>query len=695
MNPISPRRHQCMATAVIAALAILPAIATRAAAQDAAAIASWIAFPAPPGHEAVAARTLAAALPGWSADRWGNLVRRVGSGTPRRVVACAMDQSAYVVSQVTDDGYLRLRRSGVPRHPLWDQFHEGQRLRVFTATGSHEGVVAVPNGHFARQHRADTLPLAFDDLWVDVGASSKAEVARMGIALLDPVQAERPAWHFERRATGPGAGARAGCAAVAAAATAAAEGGVASGETIFILSTQRIFGWVGLSSALVALPRIDQLWVVDEGQPTRLVVTGTVAQLPRALRALDGRVTADTVHTYAPRVRWPGSLVETIDEVEADALLQWVARAGALRTAPRFASLDTPAPRPPAARTDGHDALERRFMQLADLPGVPGHEWRVRDAIMAALPLWARRVAVVDSIGNLVVTVGPDRDPIAFLAHMDEVAFEVDRILPDGRVTLRRMGGVVVSSWEGVPALLHFDRDGDAPAPPSLRGLFVPRDSGRTKTPPQLTAWFGMDSAQLVAAGVRRGHAITAYKRAARLAGARITARSTDDRAGSAALLTAVTSLDPAALTRRVHFVWTVQEEGGLNSARHFGDRVGRTLHRVYSIDTFVSSDTPLESPHFAFAPLGAGPVLRGLDDGSLTPRAERDRVVRIARAAGIPLQVGTTQGGVDGGAIVPWGAPNLGLSWPGRYSHGPAEVLDLRDVAALARLIRAVALGN
>lgn len=206
-------------------------------------------------------------------------------------------------------------------------------------------------------------------------------------------------------------------------------------------------------------------------------------------------------------------------------------------------------------------------MQLADLPGVPGHEWRVREAIMAALPPWARRVAVVDSIGNLIVTAGPDRDPIAFLAHMDEVAFEVDRVLPDGRVTLRRMGGVVVSNWEGVPALLHFDRGGDAPA--SLRGLFVPRDSGRTRTPPQLTAWFGMDSAQLVAAGVR------------------------------------------------------------------------------------------------------------------------------IARAASIPLQVGTTQGGVDGGAIVPWGAPNIGLSWPGRYSHGPAEVLDLRDVAALARLIRAVALGN
>ena len=33
------------------------------------------------------------------------------------------------------------------------------------------------------------------------------------------------------------------------------------------------------------------------------------------------------------------------------------------------------------------------------------------------------------------------------------------------------------------------------------------------------------------------------------------------------------------------------------------------------------------------------------------------------------------------------WGAPNAGLSWPGRYSHAPAEVLDLRDLVGLHRL--------
>ena len=119
---------------------------------------------------------------------------------------------------------------------------------------------------------------------------------------------------------------------------------------------------------------------------------------------------------------------------------------------------------------------------------------------------------------------------------------------------------------------------------------------------------------------------------------------------------------------------------------------MGTTLRSVYAIDTFVSSDTPLESPHFAFAPLGAGPVLRGLDDGIIAPRVERERVLGIARAAGLPLQAGTTHGSTDATAIVPFGAPGMGLSWPGRYSHSPAEVMDLRDLSRLATLIVLVA---
>jgi len=67
-------------------------------------------------------------------------------------------------------------------------------------------------------------------------------------------------------------------------------------------------------------------------------------------------------------------------------------------------------------------------------------------------------------------------------------------------------------------------------------------------------------------------------------------------------------------------------------------------------------------------------------------------RVEALARRHAIPVQTGTTSGGNDSSALAKFGAVNIPLSWPGRYSHSPVEVADLRDVSALTRLIIALA---
>jgi putative aminopeptidase len=685
-----------MPTLAIHRLALLVALPVPLGAQAdvaARAIASWTAVLAPPGHESASAALLARSLRGWTADANGNLLKRVGSGTPKRVVACAMDVPGYVVSQITDKGYLRLRFSGGAQHQLWHQFHEAQRVAVLTARGPRTGVVAVPNGHFNAQHRGDTLALTMDDLWVDVGATSRADAEAHGIALLDPVVIDRPAWTYEGFAAGPAAGARAGCAAVAT----AANGRVTSGETMFVISHQRIFGWRGLATVMARQGQVASLTLVDEGQRSSTGAVVAASQLAQRHNAVIRTARADTVRVLAPRVRYLRSMVESVHGDDARALLDAVAAAAAVSLdGASWVAIAGDTSRVLPARGNALDEIERQWLSLIDLPGVAGHEHLVRDAVLAALPEWARRIAVVDSAGNVIVAAGPDRDSVAFIAHMDEVGFEVVNILADGRVSLRTRGGAVTPSWEGVPAILHFDPTSagamGAITPAPIRGVFVPRDSGRLRSPGPLTAWFGLDSAQLAARGVRANMSVTAYKRAARLAGTRVTGRASDDRTGSTALLWAVRRVRPDTLRSKVFFVWSVQEEGGLNGARAFGDRYGASLRRVYSVDTFVSSDTPLESPNFAYAPLGNGAVLRALDNSSIVPREDREQIIRIARGRGIPLQVGTTFGGTDGSAIQMWGPNNIGLSWPGRYSHGPAEVLDLKDVEALARLIVALA---
>lgn len=681
--------------------------------RDLEAIASWVAVDAATGYEGRVAAGLASALGGWQADRWGNVVTTVGSGSPHRIVACALDRPSLAVSQITDDGYLRVHRIGRgSRHPLWDQQFEAQQVRVLTPTGPVAGVVGRSNGHFAQQHRGDPVATA-DDLWLDVGAESRGEVEALGIGLLDPVTRQLPPWSMAGAVAGPDAGRRAGCAAVATLA-AAARAGAVSGRVTFVLSAQEVSGWVGLSSLIARGGPVDGVTILAPGEEKRASTDRAAGTLGSFGEVLEVAGLA-TVHWLAPAVEQPGSHMEVVPAAESDWLLG--AGAAAVDIGLGASRAWVPAPPPAGLRTEPIDAslaeVEVLLSQLVERYGVSGHEWAVRRLVLESLPPWARERAVVDDIGNIMVEAGPDRDTVVFMAHTDEVGYQVESIAPDGTVTLDTQGGAVSSAWEGQTALLHFDPPGapstmtgggadtdprwkanslTATAPPPLRGVFRIRSEARQKNPDEMHAWFGLDAAGLAARGVRVGMQVTSHKVGLRLGRNRFVARSEDDRAGTTALLLAINQIDPDRLPGKVIFTWSVHEEGGLLGAAAMARRYARSARRIYSIDTFVSSDAPLESPHFAHALLGKGPVLRAIENSSVSPDLERARVRRAAEGAQIPIQLGLTQGGTDGTRFTFWGAPNQGLSWPGRYSHSPGEVLDLRDLKALSRLIVAVA---
>ena len=689
----------------LAALLLSPSTSIAQAPPLRTVLPQWIGLIAAPGHEQAATKVIMRTSPTWHAGPLGTLVSRSGSGSPRRVIACSLDLPAYAVSEIRPDGYLRVHDAEPGRrHPLWDQFHEGQRVLIQTRAGVRAGVFAVRSTHLWRRRAQEQRPVTTDDLWLDVGATSAREVALLGIQLLDPVVRELPQWTYGNDGdpfiAGPGAAQRTGCAVVAA----LAESGPRTGENIYVIATQSSYGDAGLLAALARIDSVDEVLVLapQNGRDTSAAVT--VAPLaPRTMRALDAA--APTIHAAAVRARFAGTLMESIRASDADFFATAMATAadvpvGSLRPV----ALPTPFVAPPTtAVKDALSPVGDLLGRLTDVYAVSGHEQAMRDAVLAELPAWAREKTVVDTAGNLVLALGPERDTTVVIAHMDEIGFEVTRIARDGTVSLAQRGGFFPSLWEGQTALLHvgdapgatrvFDACGAASGGP-LRGLFVPRDSAARKQPAALTAWFGLDSASLVARGVTVGSALTSYKCATRLADGRFTARSIDDRAGCTALILAVRELDPKLLKRKVIFVWSVREETGLDGAGAVAAQLGTTVNRVHAVDTFVSSDSPLESQRFADTPIGAGAVVRALDNSSVTPAAETDRIVSIARLQKIPLQVGTTNGGNDGSQFVRWGAVDVPLAWPLRYSHSPAELIDLRDVRSLASLVRAVVLA-
>jgi putative aminopeptidase FrvX len=174
------------------------------------------------GYEQSMADSLLALLPGSVRDRAGNVTLTIGRGAPKRLVSCAMDEVGYAVGNITDDGYLMLRRvGGVPRaYPIFDQQIEGQRVTLFGRKGAVPGVVGVRSTHLTRGRGGATEPpFTVDNAYVDVGATSRDEVLRLGLAVLTPVSlTKRPIRYGTGLLAAPNAGRRSACAALASAA---------------------------------------------------------------------------------------------------------------------------------------------------------------------------------------------------------------------------------------------------------------------------------------------------------------------------------------------------------------------------------------------------------------------------------------------------------------------------------------------
>lgn len=202
------------------------------------------------GYEQAMADSLLRLLPGSSRDRAGNVTLSLGTGAPRRLVFCPLDEIGYVVGNITDDGYVMLRRVGpVPRtNPLFDQQLEGHRVTLFGRRGSVPGVAGVRSTHISRGRPPAAIepPFTVDNAYVDVGARSRNEVVGLGITILTPVSlAKRPHRYGDRSLAAPAAGRRAACAALAAAAVAKP---TVHGTVVVAFAVQSLYDSTGLKT---------------------------------------------------------------------------------------------------------------------------------------------------------------------------------------------------------------------------------------------------------------------------------------------------------------------------------------------------------------------------------------------------------------------------------------------------------------
>jgi len=344
------------------------------------------------------------------------------------------------------------------------------------------------------------------------------------------------------------------------------------------------------------------------------------------------------------------------------------------------------------------------------VPGLSGQEGKVTDFIQAMLP--ASLKAQRDTRSNVWFTVGGGKPHIMFVAHQDELGYTVDKITPQGTALLKPYSAFLPQVSEARAFVIHTakgpvegiiqpaadyyvsqaaGRGTGAAAPAAKPAAAAQGGLAAAAAAPGFEVYLGVSTEQEARAlGVAEGNPVLVKKKLVDLSPDIMATRAVDDRAGCAALLAVALQTDWSKIRgKTVTIAWDVEEETGLFGAQF----MARTLKPdyIFAIDTFVSSDTPLENKRFGDAVLGKGAVLRSIDTSNVTPKTQIVRVEKLAASRGIPIQICNSRGGNDGSVYVADGTVDIPLSWAGVHAHSFIEKIDKGDLEALTKLIAAI----
>lgn len=119
-----------------------------------------------------------------SRDRLGSVIgRKQGTAEgPRIMLAGHLDEVGFMVSLITDDGFLRFQQLG----GWWDQVLLSQRVTVRTRKGDIVGVIGSKPPHVLSPEERKKV-VEKKDMFIDIGAESKEDAMEMGVRLGDPI----------------------------------------------------------------------------------------------------------------------------------------------------------------------------------------------------------------------------------------------------------------------------------------------------------------------------------------------------------------------------------------------------------------------------------------------------------------------------------------------------------------------------
>jgi putative aminopeptidase FrvX len=116
-------------------------------------------------------------------DHMGNFVATLGTGEPHIAFVAHMDEVGMLVTNILDDGTLKFKKVG----GIDDRTLPGRMVTIHAQKGDVDGVIGIKAPHLTIDKDEAMKVTPWQNLTVDVGARTSAEVERLGAHILDPI----------------------------------------------------------------------------------------------------------------------------------------------------------------------------------------------------------------------------------------------------------------------------------------------------------------------------------------------------------------------------------------------------------------------------------------------------------------------------------------------------------------------------
>jgi putative aminopeptidase FrvX len=336
--------------------------------------------------------------------------------------------------------------------------------------------------------------------------------------------------------------------------------------------------------------------------------------------------------------------------------------------------------------------------KLVNTPSPSGHEYRGQRVWLDYVKQYADET-FTDSYGNAVAVLNKGGSPRVMLAgHADEIGMTVNYINDKGFIYVRKIGGVDPAITKAQRVTIHSKNgpvrgvvgnvaphltkaDGDKKSPPKIEDLFI--DIGVSKK---------ADAEKLV----RIGDPITLVDQFELLRNDLAIARAFDNRIGTFAVAEALRLIKESGTKPQAEIlvVSNIMEEVGLLGARQIAYTLKPDVALVVDVTHATDYPTVNQQQHGDIK-VGEGPAIT---HGGCNHPEVVARIEEVAAKEKINLQheAMSATSGTDTDVIF-WtrgGIPSGLISLPNRYMHSPVEVVSLKDLEQIPKLMAAFALS-